>query len=484
MKKLFLRKLALFFAACLLSFSMASCHHDSEEDEEDTPEVVVEPDNTDNPVEVIMPTVSFNLSNATALASGDSTTNRSAREAATVSTSFLQKVLSNGSLDSAFSIEGGEEPSRWSKLEAVIKSPYNSDYILYFDDWSYTAVTLEDGSGDYWNLSQAILVHSDNSYEDILLSDPLKTPNYMRKKDNIKFMKDGTILYVCDDGGAKDFYLNKYDPSTKTTTEVCHISNESEADSVGSILGFQLSNDDKYIYLNCANDTECYLKVFPLNNPNDVVVLGKVKYGVHGWTYNPYDDYLYYSVRDGNKEALKDPTPSQTFKVDKTGKGTPEVILDDFCYSIVSTAKDQVWTIYAVSKDESTKTATIKNILDSSDKIEFDIPSNFEYHKKYIQVGTNFYLEYHHYQDPNQGNTLFENIYSINTTSMTGENVMQKVPHWDKIALSSWSVNENYLFIAGTDYTDNSAANYKIDLTTLEPTKIDSGTAFACIAAL
>jgi len=108
MKKLFLRKLALFFAACLLSFSMASCHHDSEEDEEDTPEVVVEPDNTDNPVEVIMPTVSFNLSNATALASGDSTRNRSAREAATVSTSFLQKVLSNGSLDSAFSIEGGE----------------------------------------------------------------------------------------------------------------------------------------------------------------------------------------------------------------------------------------------------------------------------------------------------------------------------------------------------------------------------------------
>jgi hypothetical protein len=44
-------------------------------------------------------------------------------------------------------------------------------------------------------------------------------------------------------------------------------------------------------------------------------------------------------------------------------------------------------------------------------------------------------------------------------------------------------VNEENLFISGV-YTDGTATNYKVDLATLEPTEIDSSTAFNCIAAL
>ena len=60
---------------------------------------------------------------------------------------------------------------------------------------------------------------------------------------------------------------------------------------------------------------------------------------------------------------------------------------------------------------------------------------------------------------------------------------METIPDTDKISIKSWSVNEETLFISGV-YTDGTAANFKVDLATLDPTEIDSSTAFACIAAL
>jgi hypothetical protein len=39
------------------------------------------------------------------------------------------------------------------------------------------------------------------------------------------------------------------------------------------------------------------------------------------------------------------------------------------------------------------------------------------------------------------------------------------------------------MFLSGGD-TDGTATNYKVDLATLEPTEIESSTAFNCIAAL
>ncbi|MBR1638898.1 MAG: hypothetical protein IJ688_05890 [Treponema sp.] len=470
MKKINLKKTLFVLISGLFLFSQVACDRNSK------------------PVEVTIPTISFNLSNATALASGDASAARfarSARAAAEVSDSFLQKVLSDGSIQAAFSIEGGEDPSEWGKLDSVIKSPNGEDYILYFDFPSQTLVTLEDGSQTNWYLSQLILVHSDNSYEDILLSTPYKTPYIVDKKDCVKFMNDGSILYVCRDSGGYDYYFNKYEPSSKNTTELCHFPGGTDNESNVYIHGFQISNDNTYIYLDCSIGDKRYLKVFPLSNPDDAVELGKVKIGLHGWSYNPYDGTLYYSVRDGEKEEdLDDPTKWYTAKLGETGKGNPEIILEDkFCNFLVPTAEDEVWTIFSVGtgqENETEITANIQNILNEEEKIEFTIPADFYFDEKYLHVGDIIYLEYQHHKD----DMRLQNIYSVDTASKKGENVMKNVPDWENITLASWSVNEESLFISGTYYTDGSAANYKIDLSTLEAIKIDSATAFASIAAL
>lgn len=520
MKKINLKKALFVLISGFFLFSQVACDHNSDinnsdnetnqnettpttepepgtEDKKEETEPVEEneqpaPEPTPEPVEVTIPTISFNLSNATALASGDASAARfarSARAAAEVSASFLQKVLSDGSIQAAFSIEGGEEPSEWGKLDSVIKSPNGEDYILYFDLPSHTLVTLEDGSQTNWNLSQLILVHSDNTYEDILLSSPDEIPVYsIRKKDCVQFMNDGSILYVCNDDSF-DYYLKRYDPATKDTTELCHLSGGTEDNSDVYIVGFQMSSDNQYIYLDCQilNETvsKRYLKVFPLSNPEDSVELGKVKYGLHGWSYNPYDDCLYYSVRDGEKEEADDPTKFYTNKIDKTGKEDPVPILTDklFCFFLVPTAEDEVWTIFNVGsgqEDETEVTANIQNILNEEEIIEFTIPADFYFDEKYLHVGEKIYLEYQH----SIGNNYLQSIYSVDTASKKGENVMKNVPDWENITLVSWSVNEESLFISGTYYTDGSAANYKIDLSTLEAIKIDSATAFASIAAL
>lgn len=520
MKKINLKKTLFVLISGLFLFSQVACDHNSDinnsdnetnqnetaptpepepgtEDKKEETEPVEEneqpaPEPTPEPVEVTIPTISFNLSNATALASGDASAARfarSARAAAEVSASFLQKVLSDGSIQAAFSIEGGEEPSEWGNLDSVIKSPNGEDYILYFDAPSHTLVTLEDGSQTNWNLSQLILVHSDNTYEDILLSSPDEIPVYsIRKKDCVQFMNDGSILYVCNDDSF-DYYLKRYDPATKDTTELCHLSGGTEDDSSVYIVGFQMSSDNQYIYLDCQvlNETvsKRYLKVFPLSNPEDSVELGKVKIGLHGWSYNPYDGTLYYSVRDGEKEEdLDDPTKWYTAKLGETGKGNPEIILEDkFCNFLVPTAENEVWTIFSVGtgqENETEITANIQNILNEEEKIEFTIPADFYFDEKYLHVGDIIYLEYQHSID----NNYLQSIYSVDTASKKGENVMKNVPDWENITLVSWSVNEESLFISGTYYTDGSAANYKIDLSTLEAIKIDSATAFASIAAL
>ncbi|MCR4579390.1 MAG: hypothetical protein K5681_03485 [Treponema sp.] len=70
----------------------------------------------------------------------------------------------------------------------------------------------------------------------------------------------------------------------------------------------------------------------------------------------------------------------------------------------------------------------------------------------------------------------------IHGEERTGVNVMQNIPNYEEIVLSFWSANESELYISGS--CQGNPVSYKVDLSTLEPTLIDSSESFSCIQAL
>ncbi len=108
---------------------------------------------------VPVPTLSFNTTNAEALASViPSSQNRSARTARSSraaeaeeleesgdSEALLQKILDDGSVEDAMKIEGGESDTDWNNIDYIILPPENvnsSDIYLLMKDYTTTRVTI------------------------------------------------------------------------------------------------------------------------------------------------------------------------------------------------------------------------------------------------------------------------------------------------------------------------------------------------------
>lgn len=442
-----------------------------------------------------VPNLSFNISNAKALAAGSadippSRNAQSSREAAP--SSFLQKILENGSAESAFNITGGEGKSYWANLDAVIKPPAyvnSSDILLHFDALSRVKVRYEEWPTGNWYLGSLLLVHPDDSYVDIGMEDAEEyKPDLIRYPSCAKYTPDGKILYISETWGhTVKSKFKSYDPSTNKT-EVFYVF-ELE-DNNTQFQEFQISNDGKYAYLSItceqSEGSMHYLRVLSIEDPSDFVDLGKVVNGIHGWSYSSYDDCLYYSMIDKSKEEAGDSSASVTYKIDKTGKGQKEQIYDNICNDIIPTAKNKIWNL---SNFGIENTEVLFNILSSAsgtleeieEKIEFEILPSYMYSKDYRVVGTNIYLHYFKYKDDSMFH--YDTIYGINTSTKESANIMQNIPDFEKISISSWSVNEEDLFISGF-YEDGNAANFKVDLKSLAATQIDSSTAFTCMAAL
>ena len=451
-----------------------------------------EPDNAGS-----IPDITFNITNAKALATGSTNkVQRNARSSrAAFSNSFLQKVLENGSIESAISMTGGEGTSHWGKLDAVIKPPASAnstDIILHFDDLSYAKVHFDDETTGTWWLGSLLLVHEDGSYDDIAREDSNgNQPDFVRYSSCAKYTKDGTILFLGETKGENgEFNFKSYDPSTKETSLIFHLD---RGDDNSQIQSFQISDDEKYVYLFLTSNTNAglksYIKVISIENPSDFVDLGNIIYGVDGWAYSSYDDCLYYTVRDKEKEDHVEETqePFQfIYKINKSGKGEKELLQTAFCPAIIPTAKNKAWCFYYIGNEDITiKTTVLENLVSpdaaNPETIEYNIPSIHTYANEYLQVGDTVYLLHERW---NEDSTMqLHTIYSVNTSTKQAVNVMEKIPDTDKISISSWSANEESLFISGI-YENGSAANFKVDLATLEPTPIDSSTAFTCIAAL
>lgn len=535
MEKHNLFKISLSAAVLATAIFFTGCPGEAEKPIDNTPvenTPVENPDAkdpaTENPITKTnknsIPKISFNISNAKALASSTASapdravarnadsddqteseepaedTPEEQSEGASEETSeediSLEKIMDDGTVEPAMTIQKGDGFSSWANLDAVIKPPASAnstDILLHFDETSIAEFTNENGSDECMYLGSLILVHEDNSYDNILnMESENKHPDFVRYSSCAKYTPDGKILYLSEKSNSNEgFNFKCYNPSTKTTSLIFELE---RGDDNSQITSFQMSDDGKYVYLSIDtlidSNNMVYLKVIPIDNPSDSVDLGKIVYGVDGWTYSSYDDCLYYTVRDKEKEdhVAETGEPFQfIYKIDKTGKGEKELLKTEFCPAIIPTAKNKAWRIFSVGNltDDTIKTTVLENLVspdaDKPETIEFDIPSIHIYSNKFLQVGDTIYLLHERW---NEDFTMhLHTIYSVNTSTKEAVNVMEKIPDTDKISISSWSANEENLFISGI-YENGNAANFKVDLNTLEPTEIDSSTAFTCIAAL
>jgi hypothetical protein len=531
MKKHNLFRISLSAAVLATAILFTGCPGEAEKPVDNTPvenTPVENPDAkdpaTENPTTKTnknsVPKISFNISNAKALASStasapDRAAARNANsddqteseepaeetpeeqsEGASEETSeediSLEKIMDDGTVEPAMTIQKGDGFSSWANLDAVIKPPASAnstDILLHFDETSIAEFTNENGSDECMFLGSLILVHEDNSYDNILnMESENKHPDFVRYSSCAKYTPDGKILYLSEKYDPNDrFNFKCYNPSTKTTSLIFELE---RGDDNSQITSFQMSDDGKYVYLLINSNNMVYLKVISIDNKSDSVDLGKIVYGVDGWTYSSYDDCLYYTVRDKEKEdhVAETGEPFQfIYKIDKTGKGEKELLKTEFCPAIIPTAENKAWRIFSVGNltDDTIKTTVLENLVspdaDKPETIEFDIPSIHIYSDKFLQVGDTIYLLHERW---NEDFTMhLHTIYSVNTSTGKAVNVMTNIPDTDKISISSWSANEENLFISGV-YENGNTANFKVDLNTLEPTEIDSSTAFTCIAAL
>ena len=478
-----------------------------------------------------IPKISFNLTNAEALgATITSSEDRAARAAddenKSASEALLQKILEDGTVEAAMGIEGGEVNTNWSNINYVIVPPENinsSDIYLLMKGYSTTEVTVvkktskqetsendstddetvtdnstdtetaEDEIAEYedvidesteeeiittnWTLSSLICIHEDNSYDDVLLESPyVENPNiFVEFKEYVQFLKDGSIVFVCRDGGGYEYHLKKWNPTTKQTTELFSIKDSEEGGSI-QIHSFSISKNEDYIYVYIFKvepdgTSFNYLKIIKLSDLDFEKEICNSFPGVKGWCYNSYDDCLYYSIADG------------TFKSDKTG-ASPSLVVSELYTYLIPQSTQKVWghngyswTDYGLQNILSEKTE--EGLL--SEEISYTAPEHYYFWGDYIFANDTLYLWHKRDYDSIGGHKDAIIAVPLNDSNCEPKNLLD----FNKdLQLHSWDVNENSLFISGFNYETKEPVNSKIDLKSDKQTTIQSDSAFGSIAAL
>lgn len=430
-----------------------------------------------------VPKISFDVSNAEALAGIADTQNRSARAADP--NALLQKIFDDGTVDSAMDIEGNSFGNNLSHIDYVILPPENTnskEIYLLLKKYSQARVKVDEDVKD-WYLSPLLCIHEDNSYDDVLLNSPydVQTFNIIDSKNNIQFLKDGSLVYLIR-GEGYDHFLNKWDPVTKQTTQLCKVTLSVEDGSL-FVRSFSINKDEDYIYMYLdrvdANSYGYqYLKIIKISDSSFDKEIGNGFPGVTGWCYNPYDDSLYYSKYSDETE------PEQgLFKTDKTGS-TSEHLASEMFSRLIPESAQKVWGVNSYDGGKF----TIQNIL--SEKSETGFVEKFSYTAPehylfiiecdYIFANDNLYLNHRFYCDGTGGH---KDAIIVIPLSGSDSDIKNLLAFNENIMLHSWTVNEDSLFISGSDYETKETVNCKIDLKTGAQVTIQSDSTFSSIAA-
>ena len=492
------------------------------------------------------PTVSFNISGADALGGRDINPARfasGARAAADNSNgSALVKIMQDGTLESALSanvseIDGlpadyAQKMTHYSKLTDIFLPPKNSgcsDVFLLFDGETHFPSEYQDNPGNvgYWSLSQLLCIHNDNTWTDIMYDDPMGLEVYpMDTKKNIQIADDGSLFLLFRDGGGWEYYIRKYNPATKTVSELCRFGRSAPLDEeiVGwtdddwqsnhiNIDRLEISKDGKWAYIQIRKDKKNYIHVVSVDDPTNCtdIVLDEnnTEYGLAYpcWDFDKEANQLYYVKieRYANNESgpaagtVKNRT---IYTVDYKGKNPKlfkklEEEINTSYDALMVVAKDKVWMICKYV-DCTNLNETVKFLNITKDKDEEEpvtsvplTPTEGSYSCGYfgddytIKDGYVYMCygngDYYH-EDDSTGYDKNE-LFRVSVSNHSVIKYTDKLSEKNNIMITGWNVGDSKLYIAGR--SNGKAANYEINLNgTGTPKKVAEGQVFTCIGSL
>lgn len=471
--------------------------------------------------------ITFNISNAKALAGASDDSSKSARDAE--ESSKLLKILQDGTIESAISV-----PSdlHLANVTAVLQAPSSSDIFIIFDSTSWGSGYWDETTDKWINdgLSQLICVHSDGTYDDVLGWDKINgnaskwiwcyNSDY---SNSIKFDDAGNLYYLCyeQSGNSSSSVFYKYNSTTKTNKQL------TPAYPNVWYNRFDVSKDGKYLFLeggvSDSNSSDNFLKVIPVDDPNsdEYIVYGSWNFS---WVYDNYTNYLYlcentycytdeeggisrfaekddflekewvkksrpgyylYTYADGHTEEKDssewyDPDPTNDIYEDVWPEWIEATYYD---YRDLTATKGGIWgTTYAYN-GSSSEYSVIK-ILDSNREYDgtiIDLPDGYSA-KSFVSTNTNLFALADIMN--NKKKSGYQTLFKVSADGGSWTNIFENTPNPSKTNIFSWSASNDgsTVFFSGTKGLN--ITNGTIDAATSNYTEISSGTKFSCITAL
>ena len=473
------------------------------------------------------PKVSFNLDDAEALAGREKGSARTAsgERAATDNSggSLLVKIMEDGTLESAmsckvsdifgFSKEDKERMTKWGKLTDVYLPPKDSncsDVYLLFDEPTRFPIETSKFNVGYWNLSRLLCIHEDGTWTDLLYDSPMFNDYYpIDSNKYIQIAEDGTLFVLYRDSIYQQFFINKYDPATRSVSEICRFgkatplvdgtedwledewkNNHVEVDKL------RISQDIKWAYIQIYKAGKRYIHVVSIDDPSksyDIVLddtAGEQKTAAPCWDYDEKTNKLYYLQIERDQSDLSIITKQTVYKADCEGKN-PEVfaeLLASKDYQALSVMDNgAVWLKYEKINDyDDSDDFVIFEDVKNGNNIEFIEPKGVPY----FYCGNNYVVKddaiYSCYGGGNYNNqyNLYEKslLFRVSVKDNTVIDYTDIIPEKINIMIISWSVGDTKLYITGE--SNGEPANYAINLDGSSYEKIAEGQVFTCIGSL
>lgn len=461
---------------------------------------------SDDDVNFEPPTVSFDISGGEALGGQEVDSSRSARDATDLSSVSLVKIMSDGSLKSAISCQVPEldipdaektRMTKYGKLTDVFLPPKGSncsDVYLLFDGPTYFPAVNEEepGTVGYWGLSRLLCIHADGTWTDILNDSPWGVTHYpIDSKKNIQIAEDGSLFVLFRDGGGWEYYIRKYDPETKTVSEVCRFGQSAPLDeeTVGwtaeqwesntiNITRMEISKDGKWAYIQIVKPgRKQYLHVAEIANPANFkdIVLDENIGGIESfccWDYDEKSNKLYYLKIDRSnpndvKGVVKKADYNGSNEVSFKNEDNNDVTLSGSYDALIVVAQNTVWVkettaVYHVKLTDIYSGAT--NEIDSLTSMS----TPYYCGNNYIVKDNAVYFCYGNESDYGKYPGCFK-YNEILRVAITNDLSTARVINYktansnlgNNLLITSWSVGDSKLYVTGVS---GLGVNYEINL--------------------
>ncbi len=432
--------------------------------------------------------VKFNLTGAIAVGAtgGFSENNRSVNpDSRSVSDDAVSvvKLLESGTLENATSIEGNVE---LAPVKSIMKSPCTNDLYFWFSDETENALT-----GNIV-LTQLVCVNTDGSQTDLLIEDTQRGKNdglRFQEEGHLDFDQYGNAYILADDHGWGCEYLYMFNPKTKQRTKLAAFETK-HTEEPFVLTRIAVNKSGTYLYAggNYTSKNGAFVWAFPTNNLSEKKVVASTFELT--WSLDKEKDVLYTVECDEWGEQ------SVIYKYNGPESEREKVSDEVFSYIISSNNG-----VFGFSKTEEgidfkkiggTDIRTITGIQTWSIVGSY---KSTEQRGDYLYICTRDFTSSDAWPDYQGNEALYDNDYTvflratmlsnlirINTRTMEWQNVLENCEYMDELHLDTWSVNDNTLYYSGANRKTD--VNGKVDLNTLEHTKLSLNQRLSCLAAL